>query len=399
MDAAVARKSESNSLEQPFDKKCSFFDRYKPENFFHSSEIKPDCNITIAKDIFYNIENLFFLLYKRHFSKMSFRVKKSDVDSFVENFSKITNTWNLMSVASDIKRSFHETLIFKGLYEEMIAQLTYTTEREYEGDYDKTFDAIFLYDTSNSSSVEYLLSLKNQFGYFPDNNSNVHLFQKDEYNNMVLQPYDIKGFDIDINENYDDSFEKTNERILEWCKDFSLENNRIVLLHGEPGSGKTNYIKYLLNQANTVRKIYIPPTYVEALADPAFLGFIKNYSNSLLIIEDAEKILVSREQDDYNSAMSILLNLADGIMGSVLNFKIIATFNTNEERIDKALKRKGRMFLKHYFDKLSKEKTRHLYYKLYNAEPPEERMTLGDIYNSESNGDIKKEKPVIGFAH
>jgi hypothetical protein len=92
------------------------------------------------------------------------------------------------------------------------------------------------------------------------------------------------------------------------------------------------------------------------------------------------------------------LNLCDGIMADVLNFKIIATFNTDEDKIDAALKRKGRMFLKYKFDSLSEKKTKHLFNKIYGAEPPKERMTLAEIYNDENEfGAKKEEKKSIGF--
>lgn len=226
----------------------------------------------------------------------------------------------------------------------------------------------------------------------------VHIFEQDATTKKLkLSPYKIQAFEVDIAKHYNDDFEEVNERIIDWCGDFKKRNNRLVLLHGDPGNGKTNYMKYLMTKNKKVRKIYIPPYFVTAMTEPGFFNFIKNYANSVLIIEDAEKILLSRETDGENSAMSVILNLTDGILGDVLNFKIIASFNVDENRIDPALKRKGRLQLKYNFKNLSKEKTRNLYKELYNKEPDKDSMSLADIFNAEDNGNDKKEERKIGF--
>ena len=223
------------------------------------------------------------------------------------------------------------------------------------------------------------------------------LFERTEYNEMILTPHPIKNYDLDLSENYNDDFIPVHNKIKTWAEDFKARNKKLVLLHGVPGSGKTNYIKYILNSITSSKKIYIPPYLVNSMADPAFFPIIKREKESIIIIEDAEKILINREDSADNSIISILLNLCDGIMADVLNFKIIATFNTDEDKIDAALKRKGRMFLKYKFDSLSEEKTKHLFNKLYGEAPPKKKMTLAEIYNDENEFGEKKEKKSIGF--
>jgi hypothetical protein len=232
-----------------------------------------------------------------------------------------------------------------------------------------------------------------------DNKGKVLLFEKDEYSNIVLTPHKVTSYDLDIKENYNDDFQEVHAKIDAWAKDFSGRNNKLVLLHGEPGTGKTNYIKHLLTSSSDVKKIYIPPFFVSAIADPGFFPVIKREKESLLIIEDAEKILINRDENGGDaSVVSILLNLCDGIMADVLNFKIIATFNTDESRIDKALKRKGRMYLKYNFDKLTADKTSHLYAKVNNGEEaPQRRMSLAEIYNDNNEFGAKKEERRVGF--
>ena len=353
-------------------------------------------NLIVNRDLCYSAESIYFMLFKQVASTAGFKISKKYLDKVLE-FILLQN-YEVFTCTSDSRYNSNETLTFVHLANEATIQLSVSTERSYDADDNKTFTLNVYYNINNGYHNQ-VVEFRDTFEIKKDNNHNIHLFEKNEYGEMVLRPYTITGFDLDIDENYDDKFKGVHEKIIDWAQDFSLQNNRIALLHGEPGSGKTNYIKYLLNQLPSVRKIYIPPCYVEALSDPAFLGFIKQYSNSLLLIEDAEKVLISREQDETNSAMSIILNLSDGIMGSVLNFKMIATFNTSEDKIDAALKRRGRMFIKHFFEKLSKEKTKALYQKLYGIDPPEERMVLASIYNPEDNGEIVKQARKMGFQH
>jgi hypothetical protein len=225
----------------------------------------------------------------------------------------------------------------------------------------------------------------------------IFLFEKNAQGQFRLEEHEVKGFDIDIDKHYNDDFRAINDDIIQWVGDFSVNNQRLIMLEGLAGAGKTNYIRHLLSVAPEVRKIYVPPHYIEAIGDPSFLSFIKKYKNSLLILEDSEKVLVKRDIDTNNNGISVLLNMTDGILGSVLNFKVACTFNTDQHSIDPALMRKGRLHLKYHFDKLSKEKTRMLFQELYDSEPPVPEMTLGEIYNTDDNGIKKKEERKIGF--
>jgi SpoVK/Ycf46/Vps4 family AAA+-type ATPase len=142
---------------------------------------------------------------------------------------------------------------------------------------------------------------------------------------------------------------------------------------------------------------YITPFYISALSDPSFFSFIKQYAGSTLVIEDAEKILMKREMDGENSAISVLLNLCDGILANVLDFRLIISFNTDEKNIDPALLRKGRLFLQYKFDNLTADKTEVLYRELYNQDPPQKEMSLAEIYNSEENGNEPPVTKPMGF--
>jgi len=216
------------------------------------------------------------------------------------------------------------------------------------------------------------------------------------HSGLYIEEMKVRSTDLDIGEHYNDDFQEVSDKIINSLND--PDGNGIVLLHGKPGTGKTTYIRYLINNLNK-SIIYVPPDMSYKVSDPSFLSFLLHYKNSILIIEDAENVIKTRESGE-NQAVSNLLNITDGILGDGLNFHVICTFNTGFEFIDSALTRKGRMIAQYGFSELSKEKTSKLVKKLYgeNAIPPKGEMTLAEIFNMEDNNyEKKEEKRTLGF--
>ena len=89
--------------------------------------------------------------------------------------------------------------------------------------------------------------------------------------------------------------------------------------------------------------------------------------------------------------MSTLLNVTDGVISDILGIKLICTFNTSLQKIDKALLRKGRLSLKYEFKKLPLEKCKQI-----NPNADKD-MVLADLYNDEENDYSKNAARKIGF--
>ena len=224
------------------------------------------------------------------------------------------------------------------------------------------------------------------FNLFMNNGGEPYL-----YFNEILDKYDIS-----IDENYNDDFVEENKIILNSLKETGTS---LCLFHGEPGCGKTHYIRYLISHLCKINKkvIYFPNEHIHFLSDPAFLHFFKEHKNSIVIIEDAEEILVSREFTQNSRGISNLLNLTDGLMGDFLQLKFVCTFNTTIDRIDKALLRKGRITTNYKFEKLSVDKSNSLLKKLDKNYVTTQPMTLADIYNLEQKDNTEKKTNKIGF--
>ncbi len=207
---------------------------------------------------------------------------------------------------------------------------------------------------------------------------------------------DIKHVDIDIALHYGEGFMPVHTKIV--TKLNEEKGKGLVLLHGLPGTGKTNYIRYLCGKLNK-EVIFLPPFMAESIAGPDFITFLIEHTNSILVIEDAEKVVLDREGDGSSrQSVANLLNLTDGILSDCLSIQIIATFNTSRDRIDKALLRKGRLIAEWKFDALSVDDSNNLFKSIGKDPIATKPMTLSEIYNSDDQEFVvQQERSQIGF--
>lgn len=127
-------------------------------------------------------------------------------------------------------------------------------------------------------------------------------------------------------------------------------SGKIVLLDGPPGSGKTHIVRSFLNDVPDATFIIIQPSMVASLSGPDLLPLLinnrQNYPTKkgpiILLLEDADEVLVPRKIDNMSS-ISSLLNVSDGILGSLFDIRLIATTNAKKMEIDEAILRDGRL--------------------------------------------------------
>lgn len=122
---------------------------------------------------------------------------------------------------------------------------------------------------------------------------------------------------------------------------------RLSILDGPPGCGKTYLIRGLLNQVAGCLFVVVPPHFLPSLAEPSSLSAVTKLKEEhekpiVFIVEDADECLATREEGNM-SAISMVLNLGDGIIGSVLDVRIVATTNAKYASLDPAIKRPGRL--------------------------------------------------------
>jgi len=198
---------------------------------------------------------------------------------------------------------------------------------------------------------------------------------------------------IDVKTNYNADFAEVYHCI---DKSIPAKESGLILLYGKPGTGKTTYIKSLISTHKDAEFIFIQNEFVSNLLDPSFISFLLQQRNAILVIEDAEKVITSRENQRQESVVSTILQLTDGLFSDYLNLKVICTFNTGLSKIDTALLRKGRLIAMYEFNPLSLEKTNNLLEKLGNKKGTRE-MSVADIYNFKQKAYDNVKKVKIGF--
>lgn len=168
---------------------------------------------------------------------------------------------------------------------------------------------------------------------------------------------------------------------------------RLAIFHGKPGTGKTYLCKAIFNDtrlANTKIVYTSPETLVKYSADQ-IIDLLINYDGGgyyknddgpiLLFIEDADALLSQRGPDNREN-ISSMLNLSDGLIGHMLDIRILATTNMSTIELDKAIERKGRLCKLVKIDSLESEQANKVYQRISGKtdSPFDSSVVLADIY-------------------
>lgn len=106
-------------------------------------------------------------------------------------------------------------------------------------------------------------------------------------------------------------------------------------------------MRSLLSAVKNAVFVVVPPQLVPELGSPDILPALTSAKSEVngpicLILEDADRVLVNRKEGDMSS-IAAMLNLGDGILGAVLDIRIVATTNAAQLEMDPATRRPGRL--------------------------------------------------------
>lgn len=122
---------------------------------------------------------------------------------------------------------------------------------------------------------------------------------------------------------------------------YNNANEPILMLYGEPGVGKTTFVKYIIAHGDFKNAAYIKDPRV--MEDGELWSSLTGANYDLVIFDDLDINLLPRRKNTESTFMTQLLSYSDGIFtqGKV---KIIVTTNQAVKEIDSALVRPGRCF-------------------------------------------------------
>ena len=166
---------------------------------------------------------------------------------------------------------------------------------------------------------------------------------------------------------------------------------RLTIFDGPPGTGKTYLVRAILDSCPDAMFVFVLPNMVDALASPSLIPLLIRRKNSgsnsgpiVFILEDGDNVLTPRGKDNL-SLISTLLNMTSGILGSMLDIRVLATTNSPKTDIDPALMRTGRLSQHMTVGALSAEHAKTVFERLTGSEKgfPKDAVTsktLSDVY-------------------
>jgi len=330
-----------------------------------------------------------FTLFVAHFNSIPNFISEICINC------KKANNWFVENYASEVKENYYNRRYYRGSKKAELDDIFYFLYEDLLVYFDTEGSIVrFLYRKTGLSKIEEIIAGIHKFKKKKQK-------QKPEISLLVntLTGIETKSLKItkpklNIEDNYNNDFKEIHQTIL---KRLSRKNDKgLVLLHGKPGTGKTSYIRYLISSLKK-NVIFLPPNMASAITNPDLISILIDNPNSIFVIEDAENIVVDREQDG-NSPVSALLNISDGLLADCLNVQIICSFNTDISKIDSALMRKGRLIAKYEFKELEVEIAQQLSNKLGFNTNINKPMTLTSIYNqNEKDFQQSRKYNPIGF--
>lgn len=264
-------------------------------------------------------------------------------------------------------------------------------------------DSYILYRNGNETEVEKLTEEFKKFykkPTLPPNNVYTVAYE----NGFYLNKLPTKDFsELDILKNYNDDFAAENEIIKKFVE--TDNESGLMILHGDKGTGKSTYIRHLISANPEKKFVYIPANLVSMLSQPNFSSFLMTLQGHVIILEDCEEAIKDRKANGTPAAVSLLLNMTDGLLSDGLGLKFICTFNDDVKNIDPALLRRGRLVSKYEFKALDTEKANALLESLYgekfrtgeykNEPTTDKPLSLADIYHFYEASYEKERRKII----
>lgn len=184
---------------------------------------------------------------------------------------------------------------------------------------------------------------------------------------------------------------------------------RLLLWHGEPGTGKTSAIRTLTGEWRSWTEFQFVTDPEEFLRNPSYLMTTLSDRRSsqpsgpadrwrILVLEDSGEYLAPDAKHVHGQALSRLLNLCDGVLGQAMRALVLATTNEPLRTLHPALVRPGRCLADIGFGRFGKADIARWAAGRGVERPAVPSATLADLYAFGDGRDGAAErKPPVGF--
>jgi hypothetical protein len=189
--------------------------------------------------------------------------------------------------------------------------------------------------------------------------------------------------------------------------DMTGRAGRLVLWHGEPGTGKTTAVRALSREWSAWCEAHYVTDPERLFADPAYLlqvagvddeeddGAAEKRPWRLVIAEDCDEYLRTDAKLRAGASLGRLLNLCDGILGHGLQVLVLLTTNEDVGNLHPAITRPGRCLSRVEFGRLSRAQAQ-AWLGAGRSAPPEP-ATLAELYAlREQRDDPTDRAPELG---
>lgn len=129
--------------------------------------------------------------------------------------------------------------------------------------------------------------------------------------------------------------------LTEYYRKFLESQSQILVCFGDPGTGKTTFLRDLICETGLNAYISYDPKIITS--DSTFIKYLTNAHFDMVIIEDADELLTSG-RGEYNKIIAKILNVSDGLIKLPRKKLIFTTNLSNVKNIDPAIIRPGRCF-------------------------------------------------------